>query len=138
MSLSAALQSAVIDALKAHAELSALTDGEISGNELASFKYPYVTLGPSSFLPDDADGISGRVETIQVDCWSRIGGSLTEARKMLDMAHSALHNVSLALPDPYAAVDGQTVLARAFRDPDGKTAHGLLQISYELEDQGAE
>ncbi len=137
MSLSTALQKAVIDALQAHSELAALTDGEISENAVSSFDYPYVTLGPSSFVPDDADCISGRIETVQVDCWSRIGGSLTEARKMLDMAYAALHEVTLVLPDPYAAVDGEAVLARAFSEPDRKTAHGVLQVSFSLEDQGA-
>ena len=63
--MSNAFQLAVISALQANPELNALTGGEISQNALLDYAYPYISLGPSSFIPDNADCIIGREETIQ-------------------------------------------------------------------------
>lgn len=133
MSMSNAFQLAVISALQANPELNALTGGEISQNALLEYAYPYISLGPSSFIPDNSDCITGREETIQVDCWDEDGGSLARAKQMVDLAYATLHEADLTLADPYAASDVNVVLTRCFLGPDNTTARGILQVTAALE-----
>jgi hypothetical protein len=136
MSASEALQLAVINVLKGNAALSEITGGEISQNAPDSFSKPYVTLGPSSFQSENADGLTAREETLQVDCWSEQGGNLAETKRMVDLVYATLHEADLALAEPYAASGAQVVLARSFLDPNQVTGHGVLQVSVYLEDHG--
>lgn len=134
MSASAALQLAVINTLKGNAALSEITGGEISQNAPGGFSPPYVTLGPSSFHSENADGLTAREETLQVDCWSQRGGSLAETKRMVDLAYGALHEADLDLAEPFAASGVQVVLARSFLDADQVTGHGVLQVAAFVED----
>jgi len=134
MSASEALQLAVINALKGNAALSEITGGDISQNAHGGFASPYVTLGPSSFAPESADDLEGQEETLQIDCWSKQGGSLAETKRMVGLVTKALHGADLEIAEPYAVSEVSVVLAQSFLDSDKKTGHGVIQVTAYVED----
>lgn len=136
MTASEALQLAVIEALKANAELAALTGGEISQNAPDGFSVPYITLGPSSYTPESADDLEGQEETLQVDCWSKQGGSLAQVKRMVGLVSKALHGADLVIADPFAVSEVSVVLAQSFLNPDQETGRGVIQVTAYVEDHG--
>lgn len=95
-------------------------------------KTAYISFGPSDSTEDDADCIDGVTTTIQMDIWSRAVGSL-ECKTLTDLVRRALHRKSLALTE-HALVDTEVALWRVFRDPDGKTTHGVVQVTCMIEE----
>lgn len=137
MSASEALQLAVINALKGNAALSEITGGDISQNAPVGFSSPYVTLGPSSFTPESADDLEGQEETLQVDCWSKQGGSLAQTKRMVGLITKALHGADLEIAEPFAVSEVNVVLAQSFLDRDQETGHGVIQVTAYVEDHGS-
>ena len=95
--------------------------------------YPYISFGPSDLVPDDADLITGREETVQIDIWSQQHGALIEARQIVDAVKGALHKAPPALED-HALVGLEVILARVMLDRDGVTAHGIVQLTAFVEE----
>ncbi|EBA18397.1 hypothetical protein RSK20926_11779 [Roseobacter sp. SK209-2-6] len=134
MSLSIEIQKAILQALQESVELSNFTDGEIAENAPSAFSRPYVTLGPSSFVEANSDGIKSRSETLQIDCWPTNGSSSAEAKRMVDLAYDVLNNPNLVLPSPYAFCFCQVELSRTVELPAGQGVKGVLQITVTAED----
>lgn len=133
MSASRALQKAVVAALKANATVSGLVGARVYDMQPADAVYPFVSLGPSSFVPSDDECIEARDETLQIDVWSRDNGLMHPCRAITDAVFAALHEVTLTLDDPYANVETNITLAQVFMDPDGLTAHGVVQVTAMIE-----
>ena len=129
MSASRAYQKAVVAALKADAGVAAFVGSRIYDMAPADASYPYISLGPSSVVPDNADCIEGREETIQIDVWDRSNGLMHPCRAIADAVYDALHEVTLTLDDPFANVETNVTLMQVFGDPDGITAHGVVQVT---------
>lgn len=71
------LQGAIVSRLRNYAPLSALIGAKVYDNPpvrdngtVAPATYPYVSIGPSSFTPEDADCVYGGEAMIQLDVWS--------------------------------------------------------------------
>lgn len=71
MSASSALQKAIIDAMRADATLSGMVGGRIYDIAPSGEAYPHVTLGASTFYAERRDCMVTRIETVQVDVWTR-------------------------------------------------------------------
>lgn len=132
MSLSNAIQKAIFEALTGAASVAAMIGGRVIDGSPESIDFPNITFGPSDFLPDDYECIPGRVETLQLDVWSRAQDGKREAKAICDAVVAVLHEQPLTL-ESGRAVRVSLELARVFADPDGLTTHGVLQFQIEAE-----
>lgn len=125
------LQDVIIEALRADVALTALVSGRVYDAVPPDTKrtadtgaaFPYVSLGPTSEVSDDADCIDGFEISLQIDCWSQKVG-FPEVRRIADAVRAAL-KAELTLTDN-ALVYLQHRLTRTFRDPDGLVSHAAL------------
>lgn len=97
-----------------------------------SSKTAYISFGAVDSTEDDAECISGQEVTMAIDIWSRAPGML-ECKNLTDLVRRALHRRALTLTTN-ALVDTWVVLTRVFRDPDGLTTHGIVQVTARIEE----
>jgi len=121
-----AFQTAVFERLVADADLSALVGSNIFDRGKAEV-VPCVTFGSSDFSPADLSCVSATDEALQVDIWTEDSGQLLETRKITTAVFNALHGQSLSA-DGFAFSAVRVALVRVFRDPDGITGHGVVQL----------
>lgn len=96
---------------------------------------PYVSMGPTTTIPDDYDCVDGEEITFQIDAWSWGGGEAygsVEVRKISDAIKRALHDADLTLANN-ALVTIRHELTRILRDPDGITNHAAIQFTATVE-----
>ena len=129
MSASEALQKAIYTALVADFDVASLIGGRVYDGVPDKPVFPYVSFGPTDFAPEDADCITARRETVQIDVWSRDQSRLRLAKVVVDAVYAALHDANLPMDDPYALAELQVVMGTVRPDPDGITAHGILQFN---------
>jgi hypothetical protein len=97
--------------------------------------FPYVSLGPSSTIPDDFDCLQGEEITIQLDVWSSGSGeafSTMQCRKICGAIKKSLHDVDLSLPTN-ALVTLQHEITRIIDDPNPAIHHGVIQFTATVE-----
>jgi len=129
------LQVAIVQRLEADVEIAALVGGRVFDDvpsegyrkEDTGAAWPYISMGPSDELSDDADCIVGFEISFQIDCWSRAVG-FPEVRKMADAVRRALDDEDLTLSDN-AMISFRHRVTRFMRDPDGKTSHAALSFT---------
>lgn len=135
MSMALVFRKALIERLKATSAVSDLVGDRVyGGTSPVNEVYPFIAMHVSSMVADDADCITGKLVTYQVDIWSREAGNDAQATQILDAAYDALHMTTLALDDPFANVECNVVFANVFDDPDGITTHGVLRVAGMIED----
>lgn len=97
--------------------------------------WPYISLGPSSAIPDDYDCVDGEEITIQFDVWTsgsdEAFGS-TQCRKISGAVKRALHDVDLALT-VNALVTLQWETTRIVDDPNPAISHGVVTFTATVE-----
>ena len=135
MSISVAFQDFIIATLKADPAVSALVADRIYDEPPSTRTFPYISLGPTDFVTDDADCIDAREETIQIDCWTRANGRKWPCKQIVDAVVNALRDETGELAEG-ALVSLNIELSRVMDDPDGITAHGIVQVTG-LIDEGA-
>ena len=125
------LQTAIFERLLADAAVTALVGVRIFDRRPDARKdspdFPCITFGSSDAVPDDYDCITARVETMQIDCWSRDGGRIRPVKEIADAVEAALHLAPLAFVTHALAlirVSG----TRAMLDRDGLTGHGIVTV----------
>ena len=133
MSAGDELQAFIVAKLRDSAEVGAICADRIYDNVPKEPAFPYISFGASDYYPDDAECIAGRVETVQLDCWSRDFGKHIEVKRLVDAVKKALHGQSGDL-GVNALVQMRVALVRAFGDPDGITAHGVVQVTCDIEE----
>lgn len=134
MSTSNSLQKLIFDLLVADAGVGALVGDKIYDDPSSTIAAPYITFGASDFAPDDHECIDGRVETVQLDVWSEAQDGKRECKAIVDAVRSCLHDATGDL-EVGALVTMRVALARVFKDPDGRTTHGVIQIEAEIEEE---
>jgi hypothetical protein len=97
-------------------------------------KKAYITFGASDVFNEDAECLILSTHTVQIDCWSRQVGSV-HCKRMVDAVYAVLHGNSSLDLSSNALVEMQVVLRQVFRDPDGLTTHGVLQVQAEIEER---
>lgn len=96
---------------------------------------PYISMGPTTTIPDDYDCVDGEEITFQLDAWSWGSGEAygsVEVRKIADAVKRALHDADLALSNN-ALVTLRHELTRILRDPDNVTNHAAIQFTATVE-----
>lgn len=107
--------------------------GSQNGSENVPF--PYISLGPSSSVPDDYECVDGEEITFQFDVWSSGCGeafSTVECRKISGAIKRALHNAELTL-STNALVTLRHTLTRVMADPDPTISHAAVQFTAVVE-----
>lgn len=126
------LQSAVVGHLRADAAVIGFVGQKVydmapaGPNGVPDVETPYISMGPSDELSEDAECIDGFEITFQIDVWSRERG-YHEARKIADAVRNAL-KAELALP-ANALVTMEHRITRYMRDPDGLTSHAAMTFT---------
>jgi hypothetical protein len=131
------LAAAIIARLKADAATSAFVgprvydrppDSPSGGSTLQS---PYISLGPSDALTDDADCIDGLEITMQIDCWSwgsnEAFGS-AQVRKLAGAVRACLHEAEFPLTTN-ALASLRHRITRYQRESDGATNRAIVSIT---------
>ena len=140
MGAAASIQQAIFNALRGDSTLVALLASQAgspsvpgiydhvpqntAGESVAPF--PYLVIGDTTDAEFDTDDIIGRESTITLHAWSRYLG-MQQLKNIMDQVKAVLHNQPLA-------VTGEHVVyvfwefAETFRDPDGKTRHGVTRF----------
>lgn len=92
---------------------------------------PYISMGPSDALTDDADCLDGLEITLQIDCWSwgsnEAYGS-AEVSKLSGAVRAALHEAEIALPTN-ALASLRHRITRYQRESDGVTNRAIISVT---------
>lgn len=118
------LQGAIVSRLKSYPAVTALVGNRVYDSVPADAEFPYISIGPSDEITEDADCIRGFDISMQIDVWSREPGH-PQARRIADAVQRALHEQDLALTDN-ALVYFRHRQTRFLRDPDGLTTHAAI------------
>lgn len=129
---SEALQKAIYDALIADPAVSGIVGTRVIDGRPS--EYPAITFGPSDFVAEDWDCFPSRIESLQLDCWTRSGDRLRPARALADAVKAALHLNELDL-DGHALTLLRVDAVRAFMDADGLTGHAVVTLEAEIEER---
>lgn len=127
-------QDVILAALKADAAVGAIIGDRVYDRMPSTGSYPCITFGPSDYSDEDADCITARRETLQLDCWVDAKGRLWPARQLADAVKSALHRKDLTMTD-HALVSIEVEQVRVMLDPDGVTGHGVVQVTGHIEER---
>jgi len=133
MSASNELQALIYNRLTTNAGVTAIVGTRVYDNPIGKDVFPYISFGPSDVVEDDADCVTGRIETVQIDCWSRYQGGFREVKDLADAVKKALHRYAGALT-VNALVEMTVESIRYFRDPDGQTSHGVVTVQAIVEE----
>lgn len=119
------LQDAIYTRLSGDATLVTTLGAAVYDHVPDSAAFPYVTIGDVTEAPNDTMGRTGRDITVTVHIWSQVKGMIQV---------SNIQNRVDALLDRWApTVTGWTATQmlheffETFRDPDGKTRHGVAR-----------
>lgn len=126
-------QTLIGDLLKADVAVAAIVEARVYDGMPSDGAYPCITFGPSDYADDDSECITGRRETLQLDCWVQANGRLWPARELADAVKAALHEVEAEMI-VNALVSIRIEQVRVFRDPDGITGHAVVQVTGIIEE----
>lgn len=126
------LQGAVVTRLKGDATLAALIGPRVydhvprgSGGAVTA-DFPFVGIADSDDLQADATCVTGYEITMNLDVWSRKPG-FVEAKQIAHAVVKSLHDWDAPLPTN-TVITLQHRQTRMFRDPDGLTSHGVVEL----------
>ena len=136
---SAELQKLLFDTLKGNVAVMALAQDIYDAVPPDPFdvwgpKKAYISFGPSDSFNEDAECQTNSVHTVQIDCWSRQVGSV-HCKRMVDAVYAVLHDNSSLELSVNALQQMQVVLRQVYRDPDGLTTHGVLQVQAQIQER---
>ncbi|QWY83301.1 putative tail protein [Rhizobium phage RHph_X2_25] len=125
------LSAAIIARLKADENVKAFVASRVYDRPTSgTITPPYISMGPSDAITDDADCIDGLEVTLQIDCWSwgsnEAYGS-AEVRKLSGAVRAALHEAEIILPTNALATLRHRI-TRYQRESDGTTNRAIVSI----------
>jgi hypothetical protein len=132
---SAEVQKLVLDTLKANSDVMALANNVYDNVPQSPFgtKTAYISFGPSDTHDDGSDDCAVNLQTtLQIDVWSIAVGAV-ECKKLVDLVRRAFTGKPFTLTEN-AFIDATVELARVMMDPDGATHHGVVQVSFLVEE----
>ncbi|AWM24972.1 DUF3168 domain-containing protein [Sinorhizobium fredii] len=130
------LTAAVISRLKADATVASFVGSRVYNRPPdGTLTPPYISMGPSDALTNDADCIDGLEVTMQIDCWSWGSGeafSDAQVRKLSGAVRAALHEAEMPLPTN-ALASLRHRITRYQRESDGTTNRAIISVTALLE-----
>ena len=85
------LQGAIIARLKANAAVFTLVGNRIADIPQSTWAKPYISIGPSNYVAELVDCVTGGEVMMQIDCWSE-STTMKEIRDIADAVRRALRN----------------------------------------------
>jgi len=125
------LQKAIVQTLKADADVVALIGGRIYDRVPEGAEFPYISFGAIESRSFMADCLDLAEITVQLDCWSRKAG-FGELREIAEAVRQALHDKDLTL-ERHAMVTITHERTHELYDPDGTTTHAALIFAATIE-----
>ena len=128
MGISSDIQRVIVARLKSAVPA---VSGRVYDGPSETAQMPYVSIGPSYFTPDDAECISGRSETLQIDVWGSSKPNRAAVKDAVDEVVDAL--------DGYADTAALTMhplrvsLVRVMDDVQQDIIHGVVQVEAMVE-----
>jgi hypothetical protein len=138
------LRLAALNKLRQVAALTAIVGTKIydrvperqaGGVLVADVTSPYISMGPTTAISEDADCIDGLEVTFQIDAWSWGSGlayGSVQASQIAGEVRKALHDVDLEL-SVNALVSIRHERTRILRESDGITNPGVIQFTAVVE-----
>lgn len=128
LSASLALQSAILTALAANPDLTALTGGHARIYDFVppGASYPYVTFGQSVERDWSTASEDGREHTLTLQIWSRAAGR-AEVYRAAAVIRAALHLAKLPLTG-FNLVSLRYQFQEARRELDGETFRAIVRF----------
>ena len=136
MDASRELLTAMLNALRADTAVTAkvgqrIVDRPQGRNGKPAAAYPYISVGPSTAVPDDAACITSEELTLQLDVWTSGDDNAFASSECRDIAAAVkrrLHNADFTLSEN-ALVTLTWELTRILDDPNPAIRHGAVQFT---------
>jgi len=119
------LQKAVFAKLTANASLSAAVDS-IYDEPQTGCAFPYVAIGDGTTASNNTKDADMFDVTVTLHVWSQAGGRM-ECKQIMGLVFDALQEVALIL-DSGELIEIFHEFSDDFRDPDGRTYHGVMRF----------
>ncbi|MDO5658293.1 MAG: DUF3168 domain-containing protein [Paracoccus sp. (in: a-proteobacteria)] len=132
MSVSEVVQSMVVDRLRDR--VLAVERRVFDGSAPVDTKTPYLVIGDSQTVLDDADCLEGREEFLTVHVWASARPDLTVARQVTDAVMRAFRLWEPESAGGYPVIEVVCEGARVFPDQNPSFAHGVVQITVVLDE----
>lgn len=87
----------------------------------------YISFGPSDENEEDAECIEGSIVTQQLDIWSKYTAGFRDSKRLAGEIKKLIHRKEL----PMTGATLSEIFVRSirhFRDPDGLTSHGVVEV----------
>lgn len=100
-----------------------------------SVPFPYISVGPSTSIPDDFDCMDGEEITVQLDVWTSGANDAygsVQCRKITSAVKKALHKADMSLTTN-ALVTLQLEVLRIIDDPNPAICHGVVTFTATVE-----
>lgn len=127
MSVSVALQDALRLALLDDAGVTAIVGQDVGDDTVTKHDGAYIRFGPNDVIPEDADCIAGRRETVQIDGFVPGDGNQWKGKRLADAIKAALHETEVVM-SAAAIVNLRVIQQRAFLEPNGVTSHAVVIV----------
>lgn len=127
------LQKAIYDFLVADVDIAALIGGRVYDGIPDDEATPFVAFGASDFVDASSNCIGAFMETLQLDVICEDQSRLRKCKALTWLIMSKLRDSSLSLAT-HALADLQVSVSKVQPDPDGITAHGVIQITASIEE----
>lgn len=125
------LQGVIVATLKADPAVSALVGDRVFETVEENATFPYVTYSGADEIEEDADCILGSDIGVVIDVWSRQVG-FPECKRIANAVRNALHDAPLTLSENgFVMIEARRI--QVFRDPDGLTNHGIVELEAFIE-----
>lgn len=127
------LQKAVYDFLTGDADISAIIGSRVYDGVPKEVATPFIAFGSSDFVDTGANCLDVIMETLQLDVVCESQSRLRDCKALTWLVMSKLRDATLTLAT-HALADLQVSVSVVRADPDGITAHGILQVSASIEE----
>lgn len=108
----------------------AIPEDDEDGNPV---EMPYIVIGESDYVDDDADCIEQFIETLTLHIWSDKSGGKKETKEIMSRIRTLFRSASLDLGTAGLSYLHQTS-GRIVRDPDGLSHHGRVVLEAGVEE----
>lgn len=119
------LQQAIYTRLSGDTELVTTLGAAVYDFVPDSAPFPYVTIGDVTEAPNDTMGRTGRDMTVTVHIWSQYAGN-KQVMQIADRVDDLLDRWAVTVTG-WNATHMLQEFFETFRDPDGKTRHGVAR-----------